>query len=585
MLLPRSLVFENAVSQVEAWLDGDGAAFVERCASKSADRPQPAAWEFSIEHPAFGTTNAWLVLPDEFPAAQVQILLHEDMCLRLPHVEETGKVCLPNLLQADDFENPNEAVKRTVTAFDEFLRNCEDPDWIAEEFCKEAQSYWVRFCSSNRTKARRGKQDSAIRVGHLWSKPLIQCTTGSAAIYADGACVLCLGAADPTDIARRHRIDKGTVRMAEVLYVDVPIGRAWTPAIWPRSRAALALLVDEITGHSKCFGDWFESLGSSKRKARHVREPRQGLVVFVQGGVAYGVQVFTAAQTIQGLPEVLPFNVRRIDPAWSLARDQKLHKIEALRGKRLLVIGCGSLGSPLIELLARSGVGHMDIVDDQDFASENCARHILGATSIGLKKATQLAARLTVEVPGAMVKGIVDKAVKWLCTECKPGNYDMVIECTGESTVRMALTRMQRYAVGDVPVAYAWLEPFCSAAHVVLTTGFDQWPTHDPADELVNVAAWPDGSGLVEIPACGSGFQPYGASDVWQAAGFSAERILSVLGTKAPEATVWSWMRTRAFFDSLGIKVEPRDIVPKHGGQLDSVTTTRRLKDVLGAHG
>ncbi|MYN11681.1 hypothetical protein GSY71_00715 [Pusillimonas sp. TS35] len=37
----------------------------------------------------------------------------------------------------------------------------------------------------------------------------------------------------------------------------------------------------------------------------------------------------------------------------------------------MLIIGCGSLGSPIVELLARAGVGNLDIVDSERFDSPN----------------------------------------------------------------------------------------------------------------------------------------------------------------------------------------------------------------------
>jgi molybdopterin/thiamine biosynthesis adenylyltransferase len=41
-----------------------------------------------------------------------------------------------------------------------------------------------------------------------------------------------------------------------------------------------------------------------------------------------------------------------------------------LRAARVLVVGCGALGSAQVEALARAGVGHLGIVD-RDFVEES----------------------------------------------------------------------------------------------------------------------------------------------------------------------------------------------------------------------
>jgi hypothetical protein len=106
------------------------------------------------------------------------------------------------------------------------------------------------------------------------------------------------------------------------------------------------------------------------------------------------------------------------------------------------------------------------------------------------------------------------------------------------------------------------------------------WPDDDPGGKLA-AATW--GAGVrVDLPACGAGFHPYGASDVWQAAGFTAERLLAVLDGKVEQSTVWSWVRSKSFFDSLAVDVTVGPLAPAVGTPFDSVQITRLLGEVLG---
>jgi adenylyltransferase/sulfurtransferase len=72
-----------------------------------------------------------------------------------------------------------------------------------------------------------------------------------------------------------------------------------------------------------------------------------------------------------------------------------------LRAARVLVVGAGGLGSPLIQYLAAAGVGTLGIVDDDEVSLSNLQRQILFATSdIGRPKAEIAAERVRALNPG-----------------------------------------------------------------------------------------------------------------------------------------------------------------------------------------
>ena len=66
---------------------------------------------------------------------------------------------------------------------------------------------------------------------------------------------------------------------------------------------------------------------------------------------------------------------------------------ERLLASRMLVIGAGGLGSPVVFYLAAAGVGHITILDDETVELTNLNRQILHTTaSIGTSKVKQAAA-------------------------------------------------------------------------------------------------------------------------------------------------------------------------------------------------
>lgn len=183
-------------------------------------------------------------------------------------------------------------------------------------------------------------------------------------------------------------------------------------------------------------------------------------------------------------------------------------------------------------------------------------------------------------VEASPVQGVPALASSWVSDRVSPNMFDLVVDCTGESSVRALLSQYRQSAFVGTPIVHTWLEPFCAAAHVVLVGAADVWPMSDPADALVNAAEWPE-STKHEIPACGAGFHPYGVADAWQAAGFAAERLLNTIDRASDSSAIWSWVRSKAYFDALNVGARPRAIVPVGDSEYDSKMLSRDYNEVL----
>ena len=82
---------------------------------------------------------------------------------------------------------------------------------------------------------------------------------------------------------------------------------------------------------------------------------------------------------------------------------------EALRRKRVLVVGCGGLGGHLIDMLARIGIGAMRVVDGDVFEPSNLNRQLLSEVStLGLSKAKAAAARVNRVNPEVEVEAVAE---------------------------------------------------------------------------------------------------------------------------------------------------------------------------------
>jgi hypothetical protein len=517
---------------------------------------------------------AKLVLPLDFPARPAEVYVHRDLCLSLPHVEENGKVCLGTPSKPGDYASPAHAVADTLRDFEGFLEKCTDGAWVKEEFQRERLAYWARYCEAH--KRRRGFPTP--KVVQVVLPTFNGQMEGNLAGFTEGKkgqrsqlWLAATGDIDANSLAHRHGWAKGTLIRGRTLFVEMPADAKWTPTDWPATLADLELLVAQWSQRELSVVSWIESKKDEK--------PQPFLIVLKQGTVAFGFCLAPPLVPYLTSVGLLPVLIERVDADWALSRDHGLNTLQRRREKRVLLLGCGSLGAPVAELLARAGVGTLTVVDMELLEPENTARHILGFTSANKSKAIELAARLKKEIPGIAVKGHHALATSWLAHKVHKGDFDLVVDCTGESSIRCLLAGAASEQLGSVDIAHLWLEPFCAAAHVVYLTPKDGWPVDDPADSLVNVARWP-ADVRVQLPACGAGFHPYGPSDVWQAAGFSVERLLAHLDGQVDRSTVWTWARGSAFFDALGVEVDPGPLVPQTRSRFDCVTLERPFREL-----
>ena len=119
---------------------------------------------------------------------------------------------------------------------------------------------------------------------------------------------------------------------------------------------------------------------------------------------------------------------------------------EAATQQRILIIGAGSVGSALAEMLARAGAGDITVMDSDCLEAGNLVRHNLLAADIGNRKASALTARLnaaalhTVATPiDAMFPPNTDDAEQ----SDNIGSCDVIIDATGDDAAAAAMSRFQ----------------------------------------------------------------------------------------------------------------------------------------------
>ncbi|NNM73839.1 ThiF family adenylyltransferase [Enterovirga aerilata] len=214
---------------------------------------------------------------------------------------------------------------------------------------------------------------------------------------------------------------------------------------------------------------------------------------------------------------------------------------DRLASARVAVIGCGALGSGVARLLAKSGVGHLVLVDPERLGWENIRRHQLGAGFVGSPKATGLAKAIAHENPD--IGGTIgyDLAVeKLLLANAKSlEGLDLVVACTASWSANSALDDFFGRP-GRPPVLYAWMEAHAVAAHAVLIMTGNSY--RSGFDIVGNPKLMASQSSKAIPAACGALTSPFGAIELAHAETLTSRLALDFLRGKAVSTTWRTWL-------------------------------------------
>lgn len=121
-----------------------------------------------------------------------------------------------------------------------------------------------------------------------------------------------------------------------------------------------------------------------------------------------------------------------------------------LQNNRILLIGCGTLGSNLLPMLIKSGAGFsqpLTIVDSDKYGEENFSRHYLGLPSVGKNKAEEMKDAMLSQCRG-MNGGVSDLKIVAITKNFEDAfgednelPYDIILDTTGNEAFSNYLGR------------------------------------------------------------------------------------------------------------------------------------------------
>ena len=262
--------------------------------------------------------------------------------------------------------------------------------------------------------------------------------------------------------------------------------------------------------------------------------------------------------------EVESFSVDNVNLESTLSRSGA--KI-TLHNKKILLIGCGSVGCEIAHKIASSGIGHLTLIDPDLYLISNIYRHRLEKCYLNKNKAQALSHQLINQFPWISIDAQVNSKLLDLRSNETLDEYDLIIIAIGAPTHERLFHDYIVKSSVKVPVIYSWLEGYGIGGHAVLDI-----PNKPGCLRCAYVETNTGVRGLASnlnfieanqnvaknYAGCGEMFIPYGAISSTQTALLAADLAVGYLEGKLKESKKVSWKGDCTDAKSEGLKLTPR---------------------------
>ena len=447
-----------------------------------------------------------IVTDSAFPYSRPNaVIVNYDPTRNLPHIEQTGRLCLTKVeFSTDPVEAARQVLAEALELLEAHQTGTEDDD-LKEDFT----NYWGQYADVRSPALSLLYEDGVSTGSYLLlgdemfafgSKAQMlrwwENRTGGAPRHTNAVHFIelkkfPLPSEFPTDPA-------GLLRLLKTHAVDA--GHAMVEALSQVPNGILLVLVGTTpSGRRQLAGvRLLKTLPPQKNGSRRKKR------LILRPGDIVDISDLLTHYTIQRL------RTTRLDSSAS----RSVIALTNLANRRVIVVGCGAVGAGVARLLGKAGVGRLDLVDPETLGWENIRRHELGARSVRHSKAIALASNLKQDLPEmAEVRAFSQKIQDLVLS----GNNilvgaDLIVATTGSLHADNFIGDLARRVVPPISVVFGWMEAWGVAGHALLLSG--------------NGARFIDGfeDGVPRRPAsrsdrqppkeCGNSTTPFGAVDL-----------------------------------------------------------------------
>ncbi len=220
-----------------------------------------------------------------------------------------------------------------------------------------------------------------------------------------------------------------------------------------------------------------------------------------------------------------------------------------LSDKKVCLIGCGSVGGYIADMLSSSGVGEITLVDPDKFQLENLHRHYLGAHTIGNFKTDALKLTLEYKYPFIKINTSKSRLLDY-CDFEKLTKFNLVICATGNVTHQRRINEFIVQNKIPTSLIFSWVEAYGVGGHAVAVLPNSQGCLNNVFidNESDEPSLYPNINFIQKDQkikknhaGCGTEFISYSNIDAIQTATISTQLALKVLSNKLEKSGYISW--------------------------------------------
>lgn len=298
----------------------------------------------------------------------------------------------------------------------------------------------------------------------------------------------------------------------------VPRGRRGKRALWARG-VVLVLDLGELTHPIRDWTSLLDAAGDlSTQLVREVDCGVRELALIYSRGDAAGVLAVRLVSSGSGWT-LMAHRASSIDDEALTTRSHPQRAVLAQR--RVTIVGVGAVGSVLSDLMHRSGIGELHLIDPDTVLPGNVVRHLVGKEHVGKAKVDAVKATLQDVRPWATTSVTTESAwVSSLEQACAIlATSDLVVDASADSTASPMIAAAARAGAGR------------ALGVAVLADGYairvDHWP-EPPTGALRPPVLPPANPGSYET-GCSSPVSTTPPAAVWEAAALGARHAIDAL--------------------------------------------------------
>ena len=382
----------------------------------------------------------------------------------IPHMGENGKLCLFDLegiLIDKNFQGlVNQTLERANITLVSGLKELNK-----EDFIKEFEDYWIRLPNTKEIKSLVSITEEIKLIKFADNKQKIVKRKNER--YVD-----CLKKKEryhfvSADSPDDFEIYKDTNGVKNGVYIFINSSEYIYPPDWRKNISVT--YINNLLGNEcidkKLIINYLSECRRELLLIFCIKQPNGYVNTFGVRIVNHTIIPHTLEITVKNVKEdIIPCQVTRCDKEFLLNRGGALSNIH---DKKVLIIGCGSIGGYLANEIIKTGIQDIILVDDDRLKEENIYRHLLGMEYINQYKSKAIKDYIEKNIPSVKVSSFETTIEDVLdCESICLDDYDLILSATGNHNINRWLNEYVYEKDINTPLIYLWNEVLGIGNHI-----------------------------------------------------------------------------------------------------------------------